>query len=144
MLTTLTKMSCGIAAIALITLMAGCSGQVNDVAAPNITIGGTGVENAFDAAVKAAFEGDLAYVTQCVESDANYTQVADGRGRTLLHYAAEGGHADIVKYLLEHNAVASAQDNDGYTAMDAASQGAGTPEILTLIREAAARESGAQ
>ena len=144
MLTTLMQKSSRIATIALVTLTVGCSGGTDSVAPANITIGGTGVEGAFDTAVKAAFEGNLAYVKQCVESDAAYAQAVDSRGRTLLHYAAEGGHADIVKYLLENGALANVGDTDGYYPMDAASQGAGTPEILTLLREAAARETGTQ
>jgi ankyrin repeat protein len=129
-------------ALLLAVSLCGCSGP-DSVAGDNITVGGTGVEMPFDTAAKAAFDGDLAYVKQCVESDPLYVQGYDGNGRTLLHYAAEGGHADVVKYLLENGALANFEDNDGYYPMDAASRGKGTPEILQLLREAASRESGA-
>ncbi len=133
----------GNAAVLFVALvLCGCSGP-ESVASDSITVGGTGVEQPFDTAAKAAFEGDLTYVKQCVESDPLYVQGYDGNGRTLLHYAAEGGHADVVKYLLENGAIVNFEDNDGYYPMDAASRGKGTPEILQLLRDAAARETGA-
>ncbi len=123
-------------------MLTGCSAP-DSVASDTITVGGTGVEMPFDTAAKAAFEGNLDYVKQCVQSDPLYAQGYDGNGRTLLHYAAEGGHADVVKYLLENGAVVNFEDNDGYYPMDAASRGKGTPEILQLLRDAAVKESGA-
>lgn len=133
---------CGAVLSLLVAVMlSGCSGP-DSVASDTITVGGTGVEMPFDTAAKAAFEGNLDYVKQCVQSDPLYVQGYDGNGRTLLHYAAEGGHADVVKYLLENGAVVNFEDNDGYYPMDAASSGKGTPEILQLLREAAAKEAG--
>ncbi len=131
-----------VATLLVAVTLCGCSGP-ESVASDTITVGGTGVEQPFDTAAKAAFNGDLAYVKQCVESDPLYVQGYDGNGRSLLHYAAEGGHADVVKYLLENGAVVNFEDNDGYYPMDAASRGKGTPEILQLLRDAAARETGA-
>lgn len=131
------------AALLMVVVMAGCSSP-ESVAPDSITIGGTGVEGPFDTAIKAAYDGNLDYVKQCVESDAAYVQSYDDRGRTLLHYAAEGGHEDIVKYLLEHGAYASAQDNDGYTPVEAAGEGTGSMTVINLLREAQGRENGAQ
>ncbi len=34
-------------------------------------------------------------------------------GETSLHWAAEYGHTDIVKILLDHEAIVSTQDDDG-------------------------------
>ncbi len=131
-----------VATLLVAVMLCGCSGP-ESVASDTITVGGAGVEQPFDTAAKAAFEGNLSYVKQCVESDPLYVQGYDGNGRSLLHYAAEGGHADVVKYLLENGAIVNFEDNDGYYPMDAASRGKGTPEILQLLREAAARETGA-
>lgn len=136
-------LQCGkVVTLLLVVMVCGCSSP-EDVASDTVTVGGTGVEQPFDTAAKAAFEGNLDYVKQCVQSDPLYVQGYDGNGRTLLHYAAEGGHADVVKYLLENGAVVNFEDNDGYYPMDAASRGKGTPEILQLLRDAAAQEKGA-
>ncbi|MBX3180819.1 MAG: ankyrin repeat domain-containing protein [Candidatus Hydrogenedentes bacterium] len=117
-------------------LLAGCS------QAPEIGISANQPGDLFAQAADAAFKGDLNYVKACVEGDARYLEAYDANGRSLLHYAAEGGHAAVVRYLLEKGAYANFEDNDGYYPLDAASQGGASREVMDLIREALAREAG--
>lgn len=48
-----------------------------------------------------------------------------------LHFAAEGGHFDIVLFLLQHGSIAIAEDERGKTAKDLAS----SQPIKKLIEE---------
>jgi ankyrin repeat protein len=45
-------------------------------------------------------------------------QAVDDRGRSVLMIAAERGHAEMVKWLMEHGADASLRDRQGKTAAD--------------------------
>jgi len=49
--------------------------------------------------------------------------------RTVLMYAAKGGHADSVRLLLQHGANARQKDAEGWTALEYAR----TPEIRRLL-----------
>lgn len=124
-----------------VAILAGCSGGV-EIVAP---VGDAATaNNPFSLATKAAFEGDLDYVKQCVESDPRYVQSVDDFGRTLLHYAAEGGQVAVVKYLLENGASTKVGDNEGYYPLESAVRGTGSKEVLDMLKEAAAAESGNQ
>lgn len=61
------------------------------------------------AMVDAVWRGDLAVVERCVEAGAsvNYSRVTmagSGYGMPVLTIAAQGGHAPVVRYLLERGA----------------------------------------
>jgi ankyrin repeat protein len=95
-----------------------------------------------DAAADAAFKGDLAYVKACVESDPRYVEVTDGLGKTLLHYAAEGGHKEVVAYLLENGASTEVQDNDYKTPIELAGQAEAPKEVIDLLNQGPAQPAG--
>ena len=90
------------------------------------------------AAADAAFNGDLGFVKSCVDADPRYLEAADGWGKTLLHYAAEGGHQEIVAFLLERGANVYAQDSDDRSPEEVGSQAGAPEEVLTLLRQAMA------
>jgi len=122
--------------LSVLVVIAGCS------KAPQIQSTPPSPENGFAIAADAAFKGDLNSVKLAVESDARYAQAADDNGRTLLHYAAEGGQAEVVRYLLDNGARANVPDNDGVYPMEAAISGGASDEVKDLLREAVAREMG--
>jgi ankyrin repeat protein len=63
--------------------------------------------------------------------------VADSKGWTALHYAAEGGQLEVVKWLIEMNANVNAAENDGGTALHlAAARGHKTVVMELLNRQA--------
>src|SRR5512143_3812016 len=62
----------------------------------------------FFAAVKSA---DTARVRELVAADPALVQARDEEGATALHHAAERGHRDIVRLLLENGAAINARDD---------------------------------
>lgn len=58
--------------------------------------------------------------------------ISDSRGRTALMYAAEAGHADIVKALLIMGSTRSKRDHEGKSAADLA-RAAGKRDILKML-----------
>jgi ankyrin repeat protein len=56
----------------------------------------------------------------------------DENGWTALHWAAVGGHKDVVELLLNKGADVTAEDTDGLTALDLAEYG-GHKEVFTLL-----------
>jgi len=55
----------------------------------------------------AAYEGDLQAVRKLIEQGADVNQSVGEQidmGETAIYYAAEGGHIEMVRYLLEHGA----------------------------------------
>ncbi len=56
-----------------------------------------------------------------VENGAD-VKAAENDGRTPLHWAAEKGHLDVVKYLVEKGADVKAANNDGRTPLNMAAR----------------------
>ena len=54
-------------------------------------------------------------------SSANVS-VVDDEGNTLLHWAAAGGHLEIVRFLLENGADVEARSRDGFTPLHSVAQ----------------------
>lgn len=127
------------AGILLGTAFGGCS----QMSAPVIQAD-RNTADPFEQAVDAAFKGDLGFIQTCVESDPRYLEAVDNQGRTLLHYAAEGGHKDIVTYLLEKGADINAEDDNGYYPLDAAIQGDAPKDLVDMLKDAAMRANGQQ
>ena len=73
--------------------------------------------------------GDLEYTQALL--NANNLNSQDLLGKTLLMYAAEFEHENIVKYLLEQNAKKDLKDKEGKTALDYAD----IPEIKKILKE---------
>ena len=84
----------------------------------------------------AANKGDLAKVKDLVEKGA-YPNFHDAGGSTPLIEAVYGGHAEVVKFLLEKGADANARKNDGAAAIGFAKK---YPPILEMLKAAGARE----
>lgn len=55
--------------------------------------------------------GDTGRVRELLTSDPALVRVKDAEGATALHYAAEHGHREIVKLLLERGADINARDD---------------------------------
>ena len=102
--------------LALGLALAGCGGEKGDIHA-------------------AAYAGDLPKVKQLVAGGVDINK----RGKkklTLLHLAAFQGntrHIEMAKWLLANGANAGAQDFEGKTALDVASE-RGNTEIAEVIR----------
>jgi len=62
----------------------------------------------FFAAVKSA---DMARVRELLVSDPALVRATDDEGATALHHAAERGHRDVVRLLLENGATVNARDD---------------------------------
>lgn len=90
----------------------------------------------------AAVEGNLSEVKNALAADPSLINVRGDRGRTPLHFAAGGGHKEVVKYLLEQGADPLAEDENGDPASGAALEGSFT-DIAQMISEAAAAQMGA-
>lgn len=65
---------------------------------------------------EAAKAGDLELITQLLEKGVDIN-VKDGRGKTVLHYAAGNGNLELVQWLIEHGADVNAKDDKGKSAM---------------------------
>ncbi|XP_029474410.1 acyl-CoA-binding domain-containing protein 6 [Rhinatrema bivittatum] len=66
-------------------------------------------------------ENNIDYVTQAILSKAVDVNTKDEEGRTLLHWACDRGHKDLVLVLLQHKADVNSQDSEGQTALHYAS-----------------------
>ncbi|RCH78645.1 hypothetical protein CU098_001879, partial [Rhizopus stolonifer] len=67
---------------------------------------------------QAAYKGKLFIVQQMLDKDKGLLNAFDDDGRNPLHWAASGGHADIVDYLLKMGALINSQDKEaGWTPL---------------------------
>ncbi|XP_069497552.1 acyl-CoA-binding domain-containing protein 6 [Ambystoma mexicanum] len=66
-------------------------------------------------------ENSIDRVTHAIRSKAIDVNVKDEEGRTLLHWACDRGHHELVSVLLQHKADINSQDNEGQTALHYAS-----------------------
>ncbi|MFT7632150.1 MAG: ankyrin repeat protein [Mariniblastus sp.] len=69
--------------------------------------------------------------------DTKSLNLADGLGRTPLYLAAENGHLDVVRLLLENQAKLDSPDEDGTTPLLAAANG-GHASVVTALLNAGA------
>ncbi|GIX73232.1 ANK_REP_REGION domain-containing protein [Caerostris extrusa] len=60
--------------------------------------------------------------------------------KTPLHIAAENGHLDIARILLEHDADILAKDSSGLTAMDLAEK-TEHPHVMELLKTTASKSA---
>lgn len=90
------------------------------------------VRNAADETplMMAALKGQLDVATLLIERGADVNKT----GWTPLHYAATGGHAALVRLLLEHHAYIDAGSPNGSTPLMMAAQ-YGTPGVVKLLLE---------
>ncbi len=66
---------------------------------------------------EAAEQGDIAEVERLLQADPDCLNQQGRGGWTPLHWAAAGGHADVVKLLLSKGADDTIRDRQGYSAM---------------------------
>lgn len=81
----------------------------------------------------AALKGHLALVKQLVERDADVNKT----GWTALHYAASGGHVEVIDFLLENSAYIDAESPNGTTPLMMAAM-YGSPESVKMLIQAGA------
>jgi len=81
----------------------------------------------------AALKGHLALVKKLVERDADVNKT----GWTALHYAASGGHLQVIDFLLENSAYIDAESPNGTTPLMMAAM-YGNPESVKLLIQAGA------
>lgn len=84
----------------------------------------------------AALKGRFALCRQMLERNADVNKP----GWTPLHYAATGGHAEIVRLLLEHYAYIDAESPNGSTPLMMAAM-YGTSDVVAVLLEAGADPS---
>lgn len=77
-------------------------------------------------------KGDLLKVKELLKNNPNLVKLKDQRNCTALHYAADKGYIDIVKYLVSNGANAQAKDIDGDSPLHWASF-AGKTEIIKIL-----------
>lgn len=86
----------------------------------------------------AASSGDLAAVQAIVSSDPGQAIAPNVRNDTPIHLAAAGGHADVIRYLLEQGVPVDIGDNEGTTPLGVAAIH-GDVEIARLLIDSGAR-----
>jgi ankyrin repeat protein len=102
------------------------------IAAPKINLE---CRNAQDESplMMAALKGQTAVVKQLIQRGADVVKP----GWAPLHYAATGGHLEIMELLLEHHAFIDAESPNGTTPLMMAA-GYGTPAAVKLLLDAGA------
>ncbi len=86
----------------------------------------------------AAFNGDIASVKMLLKSGENIDERDPKYGSTPLIYAAQAGHTDVVKLLLDNGADINAKTKLGQTALIQASL-AGDADIVKLLLDRGAK-----
>jgi ankyrin repeat protein len=81
----------------------------------------------------ASLKGHLSLVKKLVERDADVNKT----GWTALHYAASGGHLQVIDFLLENSAYIDAESPNGTTPLMMAAM-YGSPESVKLLIQAGA------
>ena len=82
----------------------------------------------------AAGEGDAALVAEIVGRDADAATLPDARNNTPLHLAAQAGHMEVLRVLLDAGAPVDIGDNENSTPLDVASI-AGQLEVVGFLLE---------
>ncbi|KAI9454762.1 ankyrin repeat-containing domain protein [Lactarius psammicola] len=70
-----------------------------------------------------------------VSEDATSVNTVDADSRTPLHWAASGGHLDVITYLLANGAEVDKIDDSGWTALHIAGRCIGSPHDLLVCVE---------
>jgi hypothetical protein len=65
----------------------------------------------------AAQNNQLSLLRSLVSEDATSVNAVDADSRTPLHWAASGGHLDVVAYLLANGAEVDKTDDNGWTPL---------------------------
>ena len=81
----------------------------------------------------AAIKGDLTAAQQMIKKGADVNKT----GWTPLHYAASGGHAVVIKLLLDNHAYIDAESPNGTTPLMMASMYGSTEAVQLLLAEGA-------
>ena len=68
----------------------------------------------------AAYNGCVGCATALLDEGGAFVDVANSRGFTPLHYAAQQGHAEVARILLAAGADPGARNNAGQTPLDKA------------------------
>jgi hypothetical protein len=97
-----------------------------------------GLADKRDAALEAAGTGDLGTLQTLVETlKWNVVEAVYHSNRTLLSLAAEKGHVEVVKYLLERGVATEVVDNSGRTALYWAGRGRKMDVVRVLVENGA-------
>ena len=86
-------------------------------------------------------KGDVAVVKALVEKSPQVLDARDGDGRTLLHYAAVGGNADLINYLVEKGAKLEPRDARQKTPLHLAAMNDRKDAVAALLKRGAALET---
>jgi ankyrin repeat protein len=86
-------------------------------------------------------KGDVAAVKALVEKSPQVLELRDGNGRTLLHYAAIGGSAEFINYLVDKGAKLEFQDAQLKTPLHLAAMNDRQSALAALLKRGAAIEA---
>ncbi|XP_076449414.1 uncharacterized protein LOC143285862 [Babylonia areolata] len=90
-----------------------------------------------DAIFKAAEEGDMELVKECMSESPKWVDTKSQCGVTLLHVACMKGHTAMVSFLLQHGASINATTDKGLTPAILAAY-SNQPEVLEMLIQAGA------
>jgi hypothetical protein len=121
----------------VVSTLAGNAGDVDDVA--------DGEPSPSSAVLAAARTGDTPGLQRALAalSPAALNGVASPGGVTPLMWAADGGHVEAARVLLDAGADAAARDDGGDTALDYAT-GCGHAAVADMLREQQQRRAAAE
>ncbi|KAH8977483.1 prosome, macropain 26S subunit, non-ATPase, 10, isoform CRA_c [Lactarius hatsudake] len=81
----------------------------------------------------AAQNNQLSLLRSLVSEDATSVNAVDTDSRTPLHWAASGGHLDVVAYLLANGAGVDKTDDSGWTALHIAASSGHEEVVRELV-----------